>query len=263
MWAVLSLLSVLIILSGSTYPALVFRASMLSLASVPLQLLSWLPRRVDLVRENRDLRQRATVLFVEASRLQEKAREADRLAELLGVAPRPGHRYLPARILARASSYGPQSVVLDKGRRHGVHGGEALVTPWGLAGLLVEPGGGESRALLLSHRDFRLRALVVRTREEGILAGGSAELMLQDISFSSPVAVGDTVVSAWSGSRFPGGLPVGVVSRVLESGGLFRDVRVQPLRRLEGLEEVFIVGRAEGDSLSVPGSLPAPGGGPR
>jgi rod shape-determining protein MreC len=256
---VLSLVSALIILSGSTYPALVFRASVLRLTALPLQLVSWLPRRVDLVRENRELRQRATVLFVEASRLQEKAREADRLAELLAVEPRPGHSYLPARILARASSYGPQSVVLDKGRRDGVRGGEALVTPWGLAGLLVDPGAGESRALLLSHRDFRLRALVTRTREEGLLAGGGVELLLQDIPFSSPVAVGDTVVSAWSGSRFPGGLPVGVVSRVLESGGLFREVRVQPLKRLEGLEEVFIVGRAADDSLAgaVAGPPPA------
>ncbi len=239
----------LILLAGSTYPARVFRSSLLHLVAGPLQVLSWLPRRVDLARENHELRQRATVLFVENSRLQELAREARRLAELLTLEPRPGLSYLPTRILARGSSFGPQSVVLDRGARDDLRGGEALVTPWGLVGLLVEPGPAESRALLLGHRDFRLRALLQRTREEGLLAGGAAELILQDIPFSSPVAVGDTVLSAWVGSRFPGGLPVGVVSRVLESGGLFREVRVEPIRRLGSLEEVYIVRRGVGDSL--------------
>lgn len=254
----MSLLAGLIILSGSTYPARVFRSSLLHLAAGPLELLSWLPRRVDLLRENHELRQRATVLFVENSRLQESAREAGRLAALLTLQARPGLNYLPARILSRGSSFGPQSVVLDRGSRDGLRGGEALATPWGLVGLLVEPGSSESRALLLGHRDFRLRALLQRTREEGLLAGGAEELILQDIPFSSPVAVGDTVLSAWTGSRFPGGLPVGVVSRVLESGGLFREVRVEPIRRLESLEEVYIVGRADADSLAQPAPAPAP-----
>jgi cell shape-determining protein MreC len=53
-------------------------------------------------------------------------------------------------------------------------------------------------------------------------------------------------------------MPVGVVSRVLESGGLFREVRVQPLARLASLEEVYIVRRAGGDSLFAPSA-----GGPR
>ena len=251
-WIGLSLLSCLIILAGASYPARVFRASVTRLAAGPLRLVSWIPQRMDLARENVELRRRATVLFVENCRLEELAREAARLEALLSLPPRPGLRYTPARILARSSPFGPQSVVLDRGLADGLSGGEALVTPWGLAGLLVEPGLTESRALLLSHRDFRMRALLLRTREEGILAGGAEELELQDIPFSSPVAAGDTVLSAWAGSRYPGGLPVGVVSRVLESGGLFREVRVQPLARLGSLEEVYIVRSAGQDTLAGP-----------
>lgn len=231
---------------------------MTHLAAGPLRLAGWIPQRMDLARENAELRRRATVLFVENSRLQERARQAERLEELLGLMPRPGLRYLPARIIARSSPFGPQSVVLDRGRADGLRGGEALVTPWGLAGLLADPGEHESRALLLSHRDFRLRALLQRSREEGILSGGAEELALGDIPFSSPVAAGDTVLSAWSGSRFPGGLPVGVVSRVLESGGLFREVRVQPLRRLGSLEEIYVAQRLETppDPLAAPARRP-------
>jgi rod shape-determining protein MreC len=257
-WIGLSLLSCLIILAGHSYPALVFRSTLTHWVAGPLRLVSWIPQRMDLKRENAELRRRATVLFVENCRLEEQAREAGRLEELLRLRPRPGLGYLPARVLARSSPFGPQSVVLDRGRADGLGGGEALATPWGLCGLVAEAGDSECRALLLSHRDFRLRALLARTREEGILAGGAEELELQDIPFSSPVAAGDTVLSAWAGTRFPGGMPVGVVSRVLESGGLFREVRVQPLARLASLEEVYIVRRAGGDSLFAPSA-----GGPR
>jgi rod shape-determining protein MreC len=238
-------LSCLIILAQDSYPALVFRASAARLAAIPLSLVNWMPQRLDLARENRELRRRATVLFVESSRLQELAREAGRLEEMLGLEPRPGLSYLPARVIARSSPFGTHSVVLDRGRVDGVTGGEALVTPWGLAGLVVDVGAGECRALLLGHRDFRLRALLKRSREEGILAGGAGELVLMDIPFSSPVATGDTVLSAWTGSRFPGGLPVGIVSRVMESGGMFREVRVQPIRRLASIEEAYLVGKRE------------------
>jgi len=242
-----------IILAQDSWSAQVFRASLTRLVSGPLGLVSWIPQRMDLARENTELRRRATVLFVENSRLQELAREAGRLQGMIGLESRPGLLYMPSRILARSSPFGPQSVVLDRGRQHGVTGGEALVSPMGLVGLLVEPGQHESRALLLSHRDFRLRALLQRTREEGILSGGAEELILSDIPFSSPVATGDTVLTAFAGTRFPGGLPVGVVSRVLESGGLFREVRVAPISRLNGLEEVYLVQNRErpADSLSL------------
>ncbi len=221
------------------------------MAAGPLALVSWIPQRMDLARENAELRRRATVLFVENSRLQELAREAGRLEQMIGLQSRPGLLYLPARIIARSSPFGTQSVVVDKGSLDGVSGGEALVSPHGLVGLLVESSPRESRALLLSHRDFRLRALLQRTREEGILSGGAEELILSDIPFSSPVATGDTVLSAYSGTRFPGGLPVGVVSRVLESGGLFREVRVAPLSRLGGLEELYLAQSREAPSDSL------------
>jgi hypothetical protein len=133
-------LSCLIILAQDSYPALVFRASAARLAAIPLSLVNWMPQRLDLARENRELRRRATVLFVESSRLQELAREAGRLEEMLGLEPRPGLSYLPARVIARSSPFGTHSVVLDRGRVDGVTGGEALVTPWGLAGLVVDVG---------------------------------------------------------------------------------------------------------------------------
>jgi rod shape-determining protein MreC len=229
----------------------VFRASTLSLLRWPLAATAWLPQRARLAEENRALRQQATALFVENSRLRELALEALRLEELLGMSRREDMIYFPARVIGRASSFGPQSVVLDRGLADGLRGGEALVTPWGLAGTLVEPNLRESRGWLLGHRDFRVRAMLQRSREEGILAGGADRLRLQDIPLSADVLVGDLVVTSGKGSRFPGGLPVGVVVETRQGGGLFQEVFVRPLAELERLEELFIVQPVPADSVNV------------
>lgn len=250
-WAGLSVAALLLLFGGRSWPAQVFRASVLDALRWPLAAATWIPQRADLGAENRALRQRATALFVENARLRELALEALRLEDLLRLTRREDMVYFPARVLARASGFGPQSVVLDRGLADGVRGGEALVTPWGLAGTLVEPGLRQSRGLLLSHRDFRVRAMVQRTREEGILSGGAALLELQDIPLSSDVLVGDLVITSGTGSRFPGGLPVGVVENLQEGGGLFKKVLVKPLAALSRIEELYIVQPVAADSVDV------------
>lgn len=254
-------MALLLLLGGRSWPAQVFRASALNALRWPLAAVSWIPQRAGLAAENRALRQRATALFVENARLRELALEALRLEGLLGLTAREDMVYFPARVVARGSGFGPQSVVLDRGLADGVRGGEALVTPWGLAGTLVEPELHQSRGWLLSHRDFRVRAMLQRTREEGLLSGGAARLTLQDIPLSGDVLVGDLVVTSGVGSRFPGGLPIGVVDEVLEGGGLFKEVRVRPLAELSRIEELYIVQPAPADSVDVRRLSGAGGGG--
>lgn len=257
-WIGLSLLATALILTGNSYPSRVFQSSLLSVFAQPIKVLSWIPQQFNLASENRRLRQRATELFVENCRLRGLALEGLRLEELLGIEQREDLIYFPARVIARSSSFGPRSLVLDRGLRDGLRGGEALITPWGLAGVLVEPGLDHSRAILLSHRDFRARAMVQRTREEGLLQGGVRELRLLDIPLSSDLQVGDPIITSGGRSSFPGGLPIGVVSRVEEGGGLFKDVWVEPIVRLNRLEELFVTQAVPADSVDVRGLMELP-----
>ncbi len=245
-WAALSLFSLLLIAAGDSYPALRFRASVIQGFRLPLRLVSWIPQRFDLAAENRRLRERTIDLFIENSRLREYALEAIRLEALLGMRPQPELRRQAARVIARGSSLGPQSVVLDRGDLDSVRVGDALLTAYGLAGTVVQTGSHSATAALLGHRDFRCRALVQRTREEGILAGsGPGELVLQEIPLSSDLQVDDVIVTSGKGSRFPGGVPIAVVREVRPGTGLFLEVRLRPLARLTRLEELYVIGRRE------------------
>jgi rod shape-determining protein MreC len=257
-WLALSLLGTLLVLAGDSYPALRFRDGVLTVLRVPLTVLSLVPQQFDLADENRRLRRHTVELFVENSRLRELALQGLRLEHLMELSPRPDQVFFPARVIARGSALGPQSVVLDRGRADGIRPGDALVTAWGLAGAVTASADQVSQAFLLGHRDFRARALVQRTRDEGILAGnGSGELRLLDIPLTSGIEVEDLVVTSGKGSRFPEGIPVGVVTAVEETGGLFREVRVRPLASLSRLEELYIVQPVSPDSVSL---LPAPAG---
>ncbi|MCA9786443.1 MAG: rod shape-determining protein MreC [Candidatus Cloacimonetes bacterium] len=251
-WLALCLFSLLLIFTGSSYPALRARDAVLVVMGGPLGLFSWFPQQLDLAAENRRLRRHAVELFVENSRLRELALEGIRLEHLLGVRPREDHAYFPARVIARGSALGPQSVVLDRGSADGIRPGDALVTAWGLAGAVTSTTGAVSQGFLLGHREFRARAMVQRTRDEGIVAGmGSNELRLLDISLSSDIQVDDLVVTSGKSSRFPEGIPIGVVVSNEVTGGLFRDVRVRALASLSRLEELYIVQPVPADSASL------------
>jgi rod shape-determining protein MreC len=251
-WLGLSLISLIIIVSGKSYPAQVFRSSMLTVLRYPLYTVSWIPVRINLKQENRELRQRGIELLTENCRLRELALEALRLQEMLDISRRADMIYFPVRVISRGNPLQAQTLVVEKGLSDGIRGGEALVTPWGMAGSIIEPALNHSRAQLLTHQDFSVRALVQRTRNEGILTGGYGRLLrLMDIPLSSEIMVGDQVISSGKGSRYAGGIPIGLVVSVRESGGLFKDVVVKPLVDLENLEELFIVQPVSQDSVMV------------
>ena len=241
-WLLLSLFSLILLLSGKSYPAQVSRETVFRLFRYPLVLVNWIPQGLRLRQENELLRQRTIELFAENCQLRELAREGQRLEALLGISRMPGMAYFPTRVLTRGNPQQPQSVVIDLGLADGVRGGEALITVEGLAGSLLDPHLHHSRALLVTHRDFRARAQLARTREEGIIAGnGTLQMELRDIPLSSGVAPGDTVMTSGHGSRFVGGIPLGTVLSVHETGGMFKVIRVRALARLSRLEELYVV----------------------
>jgi rod shape-determining protein MreC len=250
-WIFLSLLAAFLISIGDSYPAQLFRTGTLFLLRPPLALISKIPQRFDLASENQALRHRSTELFVENCRLRELALEGIRLQDLIGLKQYHDMAWFPSRVIGRGSNLGAQTLVLDMGLTDGLRGDEALITPWGLAGSLIEPGLYHSRAMLLTHRDFRVRALIQRTRDEGILAGTGEQLVLWDIPLSSDVKPGDLVVTSGMGSRFPGGIAIGLVVSVREDGGLFKQVELKAAAPLDQLEELFIVHSISADSAQV------------
>lgn len=240
---ILALLISLVLMNSSSHPAAdTFRGGMgktLSFVTAPLTII---PRSIELWGENAELRAKVVELSGEQNDWRDAMLENVRLRKLLGFRDRPEFTYLASEVIARDPTITLTSLLLDKGRRDSVKIGQAVVTADGLAGVIHRSDRSSSVALLGIDRNFAASARVERSRVDGIVrwAGGEA-LELTEVPRNLDVKEGDRVVTSGLGGVIPGGIPVGVVTRVERQEGLFLSVRIDPYVRFSRLEEVFIL----------------------
>ena len=170
--------------------------------------------------------------------------------------PRQRYSFIPGRAIGHTTDRNYNYITLNVGRRHGLRPEMGLITPDGVAGLVVAVSDDYAMAMSVLNRDFRLSSRVRARNSFGTLRwdGGRAdEALLENIPLHHRIAVGDTVtVSAYS-SIFPEGLMVGRVRAVApDAGGGFHRVTVAlsaDLSRLDYLYAVAHSGQGQLDSL--------------
>jgi rod shape-determining protein MreC len=206
-----------------------------------------LPRDV-LVAELEDARRQIAELRIEARRGADALAENARLRTSIGSAPRgPWNRRL-ARVVGREPTTWWRSVHIDLGSRDGARPDLVVITPDGLVGRVSHAGLDHSQVALVGDAECGVSAVVVETRDLGIIKAGqdfASAGGLLEISFlqNTPgVMAGQHVVTSGLGGVFPSGLPVGVLvdSRPTE-GGLFTTGRLKPSAALNRLEEVWVL----------------------
>jgi rod shape-determining protein MreC len=113
----------------------------------------------------------------------------------------------------------------------------------GLIGKIIEVNRDVSYVQAVEDPDFRVSALIQRSRTLGILnwdpIGG---VTLSDVPHHADAQVEDLVVTSGLGEIFPKGLLVGRVSAVSDREGLlFQTVRVETFVDFSRIEEVFVI----------------------
>jgi len=197
-----------------------------------------------LYEKNRWLSHQNANLMLENSRLREKALENERLKNLLHFKSESQFDLVVGKIIGKDQNGFINSVVLDIGKTDGVSKNMAVVTAQGLAGKIYSVGNKSSIAHLMLDRNFRVGAIVQRTRTPGIIRWfhTGRELILGEVPKRSDVAVGDTIVTSGISRIFPGGLTIGKVKSISdEKLGMFMSIVVEPAVDFLRLEEVFVV----------------------
>ncbi len=187
-------------------------------------------------------RLRAQVAELEAKVRDIAATEA-RLAELekLNDLEVPGD--LPAvsaRIASPGSSDFDQIRWIEKGTNDGISVGDAVIDENGLVGRIDLAFEDSARVRLLTDPRFGVGVRDTSTNETGIVEGQTTELSLKMFQAEDPVAAGDLLVT--SGSRFPQGIPVGLVIETASSeAGFALITRVEPLVEMSQLDFVKVI----------------------
>ena len=177
--------------------------------------------------------------------------ENAQLRDQLGFAGTLQGEYLAAVVVARDPGNLFSTITINRGRRHGVRDGLAVVALQdgiqGLVGRVSAVAGGTSQVLPITARASFVAARLRDTRYDG-LAGGVGTtadmLLLEHVTRTARDAIsfGEIVSTSGLGGRYPPGLQIG---RVREVGGeAFENslqILVKPIIDFDRLEYVFVL----------------------
>jgi len=174
---------------------------------------------------------------------KELALENIRLRKILNIKMTQDHRRVVARRIAYGSSRFEQSIRIQKGQRHGLQEGYAVISADGLIGQIIKVYWGHADVLLITDPSSSVDVIVQRSRENAMLKGGSGQrLAFEYLDKSADVTEGDTVITSGLDGIYPKGFPIGRISAVGQKDqSLFLEASVEPFVDFYQIEEVVVL----------------------
>ncbi|MDB6067549.1 MAG: mreC [Pedosphaera sp.] len=204
--------------------------------------------RAELSRQNDGLRLANQQLQLRTMQMDATMRENERLRQLLGWQQKQtAWRPKLAKIIARDPANWWQTITIDLGTRDGLRADLAVMTPAGLVGRVSSVSLTSSQVMLIGNPNCKVSALIEKTRENGVIIGGSGPfdntlVSLSFLSSSSSLKPGEVVKTSGLGGIFPKDILIGQVaedSHQVELG--YMEARVKLAVNLSMLEEVWVL----------------------
>ena len=178
--------------------------------------------------------------------LQEEAREASRLKQVLQLGSRIPFSTVACQVIGSSASETSRVLFLDKGSEVGIRPNMPVITPDGIVGKVHRVFWGSAQVLVITDPDSGVGALLEKSRVHGAALGsGGFFCQLAYVVNDQSVEVGERVLTSGEDLIYPKGLPVGTVTSV-KPGRVFHEIQVQPSAQLNRLEEVLVVVRGAG-----------------
>ena len=198
---------------------------------------------IGLSAENDRLKSRIAELEAERNRLLEADATNKRLRELMDFRSELPAGSITASVIGNSASTWFHSILLDKGKVHGVDKGMGVVSLTGVVGQVVSATSKNAKVLLITDPHSGVDVLAQRSRARGIVAGSlETGPILKYVKRSEDVQEGDRLVTSGLDGVFPKGLLVGSVTKVQKkSFGLFQYVEINLAVDPSRIEEVLVV----------------------
>lgn len=156
-----------------------------------------------------------------------------------------------AMVIGKDPSTWFHSVIIDQGANRGIVKGNAVVNSDGVVGQIFTTSPNYSKVLLAIAPSSAIDVMLQKSRVRGMLKGnGTLTYRLEYILKTVEVAEGEHVVTAGYGGVFPTGVPVGVVSRIVNKPrGMFHEIEVTPAVDYQTLEHLMVIERQDVSEL--------------
>lgn len=228
------------------------------MVSAPLDMFErsseWFENQEALRLENHRLREEALMLRGKQLRFEALEQENSRLRGLLDNTFKLGDQVLIAEpLLIRVVPY-EHLFVVNKGERHGVREGQAVVDGNGLVGQVFKVSSSTADVILMTDPSHATPVEVNRTglRTLAVGTGETDHLDLPYLPANADLEPGDLLVTSGLDGVFPEGYPVAqIIVRPETSSGTAQKIAV-PIARLDHNREVLIVRTDETPLSRVP-----------
>jgi rod shape-determining protein MreC len=194
-------------------------------------------------KENVDLKKENAKLKAEMLRFLEVEKENARLNEVLQFTAEANMKLISAQVIGIDIFAERASIRINRGTKHGVEKGQAVITREAAVGYILEAQETTSLILVLTDRYAVIDGIIQNSRARGIVEGsGPDTCILKYLQRSDEVQVGDVIVTSGLDNIFPKGLPVARVKNVSRrKSEISPYVELTPVIDVSRLDEVFIV----------------------
>jgi rod shape-determining protein MreC len=202
-----------------------------------------LATRAQLESDNVRLKADNLVLRLKQLRYDALEQENQRLRAAHESSARIVQRTLVAEIVRVDLDPFRQRVLVNKGSRHGVFRGQAVLDASGIVGQVTRVGPVSAEIILISDPEHAIPVQVNRTgaRTIALGTGRSGQLSLPYMPQNSDVVAGDLLVSSGLGGVYPPGYPVGRITEVgRDPSQPLLSVAAEPLAGLDRDPEILL-----------------------
>ncbi len=234
--------------------------NVLSIAVTPVQLLASMPSRVegwitgqlaaepDIKIAYDNLRNEYFQLKSEALLLRALQEENQALRALLDASERLQEKITLAELMNVQIDRDNHSILVGKGIRHGIYGGQAVIDDQGVIGQVIDAMPFNSSVMLITDPSHAMPVQVQRTGLRTLVYGtGSVSLLrVPFLNQNSDIQEGDVLVSSGIGGRFPNGYPVAEVTsvKIIEDES-FMQITARPVAKLDRSNHVLLLAREQ------------------
>ncbi len=127
------------------------------------------------------------------------------------------YTYLPAKVAGNGFTGQNNYLMLERGAKQGIKKGMAVVNAAGIVGVVVETTDNFSKVMSLLHRNSRVSAMLKKDNTTGSVEWDGADpsyLILKNITRSTKIVKGDTVLTSNYSANFPSNLMIGTIAEV-------------------------------------------------
>lgn len=198
--------------------------------------------------DNRRIMERLAAAETELVLFREAAAACDSLAF-----PEIAYAFSPAKVVNNTITHKENFFLIDKGIKDGVERNMSVVTvDGGVAGYVEDVSSNFAVCMSVLNRDFRIGGRVKGKDYIGSVfwdGTNTRYVTLSDIPKYAPLAIGDTIVSAYS-SRFPPDMVIGTIDELGESpDGTYFQVKVRLATQMARLSDVVLIHYTESQEL--------------